>query len=85
MHIVFAPPATLDGVPILHYLIEQVSQDNDYNLQNTTDTMITMDGFGSTNYTINISAWNTVGQGDIASFCLVGGNTDCSFILGYNY
>ncbi len=77
MQITFSPPNTLDGIPILHYLIEQTSEE--YNSQNITNTMIIMDGLGSINYTINVSAWNTVGQGDIASFLLVGGNKNNNF------
>ena len=80
MQISFIPPITLDGIPILHYLIEQTSENNEeYNSQNITNTMIIMDGLGSINYTINVSAWNTVGQGDIASFLLVGGNKNNNF------
>ena len=61
--LLWSPPYTLDGVPILQYTVYIISQRHTDTVVNTTKTHITLNRpYSSTTY--QISAWNKGGEGN---------------------
>ena len=69
----FTPPHTLDGVPIRYYTIELYDSEDSQNstTYNTIETEFLIYGYNVIcsyiNCSVNVSAWNDVGEGEIAS------------------
>ena len=56
----WSPPYTLDGIPILYYTVNIISQGEQIN---TNETLITLER-PCVSTTYQISAWNDVGEGN---------------------
>ena len=59
----WSPPYTLDGIPILYYTVNIISQGVVTEQINTTETLITLER-PCVSTTYQISAWNDVGEGN---------------------
>ena len=59
----WSPPFTLDGIPILYYIVNIISQGVVTEQINTTETLITLER-PCVSTTYQISAWNDVGEGN---------------------
>ena len=59
----WSPPYTLDGIPILYYIVNIISQGVVTEQINTTETHITLER-PCVSTTYQISAWNDVGEGN---------------------
>ena len=59
----WSPPFTLDGIPILYYTVNIISQGVVTEQINTTETHITLER-PCVSTTYQISAWNDVGEGN---------------------
>ena len=71
INVTFIPPDTLDGVLIRYYTIELYDSEDSQNstTYNTTETQLLVDGYNACSYinhSVNVSAWNDVGEGEIA-------------------
>ena len=63
MTLSWSPPFTIDGVPILHYIVYIIRQGHTAETVNTTETHITLEK-SCTNTAYRISAWNEAGEGN---------------------
>ena len=59
----WSPPFTLDGIPILYYIVNIISQGVVTEQINTTETLITLER-PCVSTTYQISTWNDVGEGN---------------------
>ena len=59
----WSPPYTLDGIPILYYTVNIISQGVVTEQINTNETLITLER-PCVSTTYQISAWNDVGEGN---------------------
>ena len=75
MTLSWSPPYTIDGVPILHYIVYIIRQGHTAEIVNTTETLITLDK-SCTSTAYQISAWNEVGEGNKTTY----GNTFCNLL-----
>ena len=63
----WSPPFTLDGIPILYYTVNIISQGVVTEQINTTETHITLER-PCVSTTYQISAWNDVGEGNAVDY-----------------